>query len=262
MDRKAPLIFGYTNFRAYLRDAYTMRKSLDRKFSHRYINAKLGAKSSGWFSDVVTNRLGMKSKYIRPIASLFGLKENETEYLRLLVELDQSDSLKDKTVALGKIMAFKGVKAESVVAAQFEFYEDWYHSALRELLLLIPFEGDFEALAKTLQPPILPKQARKSLLLMAKLGLVAQTPSGRWKPTTPIVVKDSTLNSIHWALIQKAFIRLSLSAVERYGKEERDISALTLNFSPEGFKQASEEIAGLRKRLLALSEQDRPRNRV
>ena len=262
MDAPPPDIFVYTDFRAYLRDAYLHRKTRDSRFSHRFINGRIGAKSAGWFSDVIENRLGMSPKHIRPIAALFRLKEAEAEYFRLLVELEQSDSLRGKTDALGRILAFRGSKPEPVVAAQFEFYGEWYHAALRELLMLLPFEGDFAALAKTLEPPILPKQARKSLLLMARLGLVSETPSGRWKPKSAVVVKDAGPKTLPWARIQQAFIERALEALQRYGKEERDFSALTLTFSPETFRKASEEIAGLRKRLLALSEQDSGRNRV
>lgn len=262
MDAKTPDIFAYSNFRLYLRDAYLHRKSTDRKFSHRFINKRIGCRSSGWFSDVIERRLGLMSKYIRPLSSLFGLKDAEAEYLRLMVELDQGESLSERTAALNRLMAFKGAKPEVVGTAQFEFYSEWYHSALRELLLILPFQGDFNALAKTLEPPILPRQAKKSLLLMAKLGLVAETPSGRWKPRSVMVVKDASVGSVHWARIQKAFLQLSLSALDRFDKEERDFSALTLNLSQESFNKAEEEIAGLRKRLLALSEQDKAKNRV
>jgi uncharacterized protein (TIGR02147 family) len=262
MDIKPPDIFTYSNFRLYLRDAYLHRKALDKKFSHRFINQRIGCRSAGWFSDVVERRLGLLSKYIRPLSALFGLKSTEAEYLRLLVELDQGDSLKERSTALDRLMAFKGAKPEVIGTAQFEFYSEWYHSALRELLLLLSFEGDFAALAKTLDPPILPKQAKQSLLLMAKLGLIVQTPSGRWKPRNTIVVKDGTLGTVHWARIQKAFIELSLSAMDRFDKEERDFSALTLHFTPENFRMAGEEIAGLHKRLLALSQQGKGKSRV
>jgi uncharacterized protein (TIGR02147 family) len=260
--KSRPDIFQYTDFRAYLREAYLEGKSRNAGFSHRYISMRMGTRSSGWFSDVVERRMGLKPKHIRPLASLFSLNEAEGEYLRLMVDLDQSGSLDAKTEALRKIMTFRGARAEAVGAGQFEFYGEWYHSALRELLLIHPFTGDFESLAKALDPAIPVKHARKSLLLMARLGLVSRTQAGRWVPKSAVVVKDPSLKSLHWARIQKAFLELALASLERHGKQERDFSALTLNLSPENFRKAGEEVAALRKRLLALSQRDAGNNRV
>jgi uncharacterized protein (TIGR02147 family) len=97
---------------------------------------------------------------------------------------------------------------------------------------------------------------------MARLGLISRTPAGRWVPRSAVVVKDPSLKSLHWARIQKAFLELAISSLERHGKQERDFSALTLNLSPENFRKAGEEVAALRKRLLALSQRDAGNNRV
>lgn len=260
--KSRPDIFAYTDFRAFLRDAYLQGKTRNPRFSHRYISGRMGVRSSGWFSDVVEGRMGLLAKHVRPLAALFSLDEAEGDYLRLMVELDQADSLNGKTEALRKIMASSGARPEAIGAGQFEFYGEWFHSALRELLLILPFTGDFESLARTLDPAIPPKQARKSLLLMARLGLISQSPAGRWVPKSAVVVKDPSLKSLHWARIQKAFLELALSSLERHKKEERDFSALTLTFSPENFRKAGEEVAALRKRLLALSQRDSGNNRV
>jgi uncharacterized protein (TIGR02147 family) len=190
--RSRPDIFQYTDFRDYLREAYLQAKARNPKFSLRYISGRMGTRSSGWFSDVVGRRMGLK----------------------------------------------------------------------RELLLILPFTGDYESLAKALDPAILPKQARKSLLLMARLGLISRTPAGRWLPRSAVVVKDPSLKSLHWARIQKAFLELAISSLERHGKQERDFSALTLNLSPENFRKAGEEVAALRKHLLALSQRDAGNDRV
>jgi uncharacterized protein (TIGR02147 family) len=255
-------IFQYNDFRAFMKDAYKSRKRLDGKFSHRFIQLKIGVKSAGWFADVVAGRMGLNPQHVQPLSALFNLKTSGRDFFRLLVELDQSESVGARTRALKSIMSFKGVKPEVVGNDQFEFYGAWFHSALRELLILLPSKNDHETLARMLEPHVMPKQIKKSLLLMARLGLIKETPSGRLKPTSTNLIKDKSASQVQWVMIQKAFIELSLTALERYKKEERDFSALTLTFSPEGLRKAGEEIACLRKRLLTLSEKDQGSNRV
>ena len=52
----------------------------------------------------------------------------------------------------------------------------------------------------------------------------------------------------------KTQMNLAIEALDRYPKEERDISALTLTLSPEAFKAAQEEIRALQRKLLALTD--------
>lgn len=262
MGINATDIFLYNDFRVFLKDAYSRRKAEEKKFSHRYINTKVGVKSAGWFADIVGNRIGLNPQHIRNLSALFGLKPSETEYFRLLVELDQTNSVSEKTDALKRILAFKGAKPDVVGTDRFEFYAAWYHSAIRELLLLGRFGENPIEIAGMLIPPILPKQATKCLLLLAKLGLITKTPSGHFKPKSLNLIKEPSPSVVEWTLIQKAFIELSLSALNSNEKESRNFSALTLSFSPKGMRQAGEEIASLRKRLLAISLEDHARNRV
>ena len=60
----------------------------------------------------------------------------------------------------------------------------------------------------------------------------------------------------------RANLKMSLSALERFEKDQRDISAVTMCLSEEGLRKASEEISQLRKKLLSLSESDTNRNKV
>lgn len=53
-----------------------------------------------------------------------------------------------------------------------------------------------------------------------------------------------------------AMMQLAQESVDRHTSQERDISAVTVGLSASAYAVARQEIALLRKRLLALSEQD------
>ncbi|HMD67268.1 MAG TPA: hypothetical protein VKF42_00220 [Chitinivibrionales bacterium] len=57
MRTQLPVIFEYIDFKKYLEDYYSKRKSLDPAFSHSYICHRLGqANSKSYFNNVVKGR--------------------------------------------------------------------------------------------------------------------------------------------------------------------------------------------------------------
>jgi uncharacterized protein (TIGR02147 family) len=255
---KPPDISQYAGYAKYLQDAYAARKSCNRKFSHRFINQKMGIQSSGWFGDIIAGRQRLKPRHITTLAAIFKLESRERDFLRTLVEMEQACTPEEKAVVYEKWLELKGTRQEKVAKDRFKYFERWYYPALRELLSLYSFHGDYADLAAKLHPPIGPNQARNALSLLVRLGLINP---GAPAPL-PILVKDSSVKTHHWHKILKSYMQLAAAALKKFGKDERDFSAVTLTLSPEGLKKAGEEITALRRRLLALSERDHAKNRV
>lgn len=252
MEKLNPDIFAFTDFRAFLAAYYEGRKAKKDGFSHRFIAEKVGASSTGWFSDILKGRISLTGTHLLRLSKLLGLKGHEEDYFETLVRLSQAASLEERTHCMEKVLSFKQIKPELVGKDQFEYYSRWYYSAIRELLFIHDFQGDYSALARRLSPPISATQARKAVQLLLKLAFVAADDQGRLRPTTEVLAKDPQLKTLYWASFQKANLDLAIGALERYPKEERDISSLALVLSPEGFAIARREIRSLRKKLLAL----------
>lgn len=251
-----PNIFLYADFRVYLADYYRARKGADKNFSHRFIAEKVGAHSTGWFSDIIKGRLNLAGVQLVPLARLLQLRPNEIDYFEALVSYGQSGSLEEKTRHFQKMLAFKEVRSEIVGIEKLEFYSKWYHSALRELLFFYPFRGDYAALARKLSPPIRQSEAMQSVELLSRLGFVEANGIGGVKAKEATLKKDSSFPSAILAQFLKCNMELAIEALDRYSKDERDVSALTISLSEEAFKKVKEEIRALRKRILAMTEVD------
>lgn len=256
MPAALPNIFTYTDFRVYLGDFYQAKKSADRKFSHRFIAEKVRAGSSGWFADVLKGRLNLTGSQLLPLARLLQLKANEIDFFEAMVGYGQAGSLEERTRYFHKMLSFKEVRADMVGLDKLEFYGKWYHSALRELLFFHAFRGDYAALARKLSPPIRQAEARESIELLERLGFVEPNGIGGFKARDATLKKDSSFPSVVMANFLKSNMELAIEALDRYSKEERDISALTISLSDEAFAKVKEEIRALRKRILAMTEMD------
>lgn len=262
MTPDIPHISGYSEYRVYLRDRYEHIKAGDTRFSHRFINAKCQARSSGWFGDILAGRQRLKPVQVRPLAAVFKLDRQEQDFLSALVDLERAEDPDSRVAAMERWLSLKGPRRETVEKDRFAFFDHWYHLALREMLGILPFDGNYEALGAALRPPIRASQAKEAIDLLQRLGLVLPQTWNRRLTDMPVLVKTPDGEARHWRHILKDMMRLAPRALEVYGKEERDFSALTLSLSPEGFRQAGEAIAELRKKLLLIAEKDRGQNRV
>jgi uncharacterized protein (TIGR02147 family) len=255
-------IFRFVDFRLYLRSFYEAEKSNNPKFSQRFIQQKVGASSSGWFADVIQNRIQLSGTHFLRLSRLLELEPHEEEYFDTMVRFSQAGTFEEKNKYYAKLLSFKELQVDLVDRDGFEYFSHWYHAAIRELLFLIDFKGDFSALARKLSPPIRTEDARRSVRLLEKLGFIKKDAQGCLRPTTAILKKDPTFKSIYLGNFLKSNISLAVEALDRFDKEERDISALTLTLSDDDLQTAKAEIKLLRKKLLQMSEKSEKRNRV
>lgn len=262
MPALEPDIAGYAEYRVYLRDRYTAMKARDKRFSHRFINAKCQARSSGWFADLLAGRQRLKPAQVRLVAAAFKLDKREQDFLSALVDLERADGPDARVAAMERWLALKGPRREAVGKDRFAFFDHWYHLALREVLGILPFDGDYEALGAALRPPISAAHTREALDLLQRLGLILPQIWNRRISDMPVLVKAPAGETRHWNRILKDLMGLAPRALEECKKEERDFSALTLSLSPNGFRMAGEAVAELRKKLMLIAEKDRGQNRV
>lgn len=256
MNQKLPRVYDYTDFREYLRDVYQARKKVDRRFSQRYIARSVGASSSGWFSDIINGRIPLTATYHRALVTLLGLRPREADFFELLVQYGQTTNLEDKNRYLGKLLAFKDVQPLVVSRQKFDFYRYWYYTAIRELLIYSDFCGDYAALTALLEPGIRPAEARQAIDTLEAIGLIRKDEKGCYRPVDRTISKDSTFQSVHWRNFVTSMMKLAIESVDRFAAEDRNISSVTVGLSESGWKIACNEVALLRKRLLALSERD------
>lgn len=253
---KSISVFAYTDFRDYLKDFYDRARSADPKFSQRYISQKVGASSSGWFSDLIKGRVNLSGTQLVRLAALLGLENQALGYFETLVHYNQSGSLEERNHHFRKLAAFKEVPAELLGQDKFEYYSKWYYSAIRELLYFHRFSADYADLARKLNPSIKSQEARDAIELLLRLGLIKKDAQGDFRPSGSTLKKDANHKSLFSANFLRSNMELGMQAIERFEKEERNISGMTLSFSETGFRKAVEEIEALRRRLLALLEED------
>lgn len=267
-EPKKPIaVIEYTDYRRYLLDYYHEQKRVSKAFSYRFFAKKVGIKSVGLYKDVIEGRQALGQSLIGKFSAALGHGEREREYFRDMVCFGEARSAEERKLYFRRMMANAESKASRVDAAQYEYYSKWYYSALWALCACIPFRDEYAKMARLLDPPIRPHQAKKAVELLGSLGLLAADDKGFLRPFAPVITSGAkrvernlqTLNVINF---QKGVLQMASEAYDRHDLEELDMSTLTLTFSKETFQAAKKEMADMRRRISAMAAADGAADRV
>jgi|WetSurMetagenome_2_1015567.scaffolds.fasta_scaffold00072_52 uncharacterized protein (TIGR02147 family) len=255
-------IFHYLCYQDFLKAYFAAKKKDDRKFSHRFLSNKLGLSSSNFIMLVMQGKRKLTRSMSFKISRAFRLTPKEAEYLECMVEFSRAASNAEKDKYLSRMMELRKDKGISKLADhQYEYYSNWYNLVVRELAAGPEFGGDFDRLAKQVFPPITPGQARDSLELLLKLGLIKKK-GNAYVRSTPLITTGPEVSSVAVANFHRTMARLASAALDTVLQTERDMTACTVNISPKGFNQIKEAIAECRARVLAIANKDADADRV
>lgn len=254
-------VFDHFDYRAFLRTWYQEAKASNRKISYRWIAGRIGYASPGFFTQILQGKANLSLNFAEGFADLAGLKGRSREYFLTLVVWNQAKDEVSRRRAQAKLVRFREFRVLELRREQERFLESWHHAAIRELLGIEPFQGDFQALAARLDPAITAEAARESVALLLSLGLAAKTASG-------IGRKDSSISAAR-AFRPETTLRffkelhaLGGSALEHFPAEERNMSWVTLSVSEKSREEIIGELRALRTRILEIASKDQQPTRV
>lgn len=256
-------VFEYISYRQLLKNLYEAHKKKQSSFSYRYIGQKVGFKSAGFFSNILQGKRNISQNIIFKFAELFKFNKKETEYFELLVLYDQANQHNRKKYYFEKLLAMRKSKVHELTADQYMYFDKWYNVAIRELLNYFPFRGDYQQLAKMLNPPISPIEAKKSVELLRRLGLIEEKEDHTYRVTNKTITTVPHIPLVAVHNFQIATMDLAKEAIDRISREKRSISTLTLSLSNEVYKEIEDKLAIFRREVLDLVKHDKNRiNRV
>jgi uncharacterized protein (TIGR02147 family) len=249
-------IFEYNDYRALLKALYEENKKEKPFFSYRYIAQKCGFSSAGYFTNIIAGKRNISADLIFKFAELFKLNKRETGYFEALVLYNQAGQHQRKRYYFEKLLSMKKSKIGEIAADQYEYFNKWYYVAIRELLNYYPFRGDFHTLAKQLNPPVSPAEAKKAVELLLRLELIRKTDDGAFELTEKTISTGSSIPLVAIHNFAAAMLDLAKESIDRVPRDKRSISTLTLSLSKEMFDIVNEKFAEFRREVLQTIKHD------
>jgi uncharacterized protein (TIGR02147 family) len=256
-------VFGYVDYRAFLRDFYRTQKENKRPFSYRAFAKRAGIRSYNFLQLVMKGERNLGPEMAVRFARGCGLGKAEADYFCELVAFGQARTAEERTRCYERLGRFRQFReAHKLEPAQAAYHSTWYMPAIRELVALAGFKDDPKWIAAKLTPPISPAQARDAIETLCTLGLLVREGRGRLRQADRVVTTGAGPLGHHVVNFHHAMIAQAAHALDQLPREERDISAVTLGVSERAFARIKERVATFRQELLQMADLDGAPERV
>jgi uncharacterized protein (TIGR02147 family) len=254
-------IFDHLDYRVYLKEHYEKSKAANPHFSFRSFSNKAGFKTKDFLYRVMHGEKNLSQASVFKLSGALGLKREETEYFENLVKFNQSKNVKEKDFYFQRLSSLRGEYntdggAYRVEAQQYDYYSKWWHTAVRSVLDMHEFRGDYKWLAKKLDPAITAQQAEQSINLLENLGLIAKDTTGRYLATHKSLTTGTPVLPLAITKFHLGTLELATRCLDEVPKEERDLSCLTLGISRKTLDRIKQKLKRFRGELLKLAEAD------
>lgn len=249
-------VFNYTDYRNFLLDYYNDRKRLNRRFTYRLFCQLAGIKSPGHLKLIIEGEANISPKLARQFCAAMAFNKRSSEYFVNLVLFNQAKSHDAAKVPLEKMLSLGELSVRLVDADRYEYYKTWYHSVIRALVEFVNIKDDYDLLAKTIEPSISPTQARRSVELMLKLGLIVRTTDGFLRPAQAVI--DTGLQGGSTAITNYGLATLDLArrAIGELSEKQRKFSWVTVGVSSKGYGEILDKIREFRSDVARIAAAD------
>lgn len=259
-----PSIYTYLDYRQYLDDIFAARKTETPSFSYRAF-ARMAESSTPNFLQLVRDRkLNITPATVAALARSLKLSKHEEQYFEALVGFDHAKTHDEKDKHFRRILSERRYREiKQLDEWQFDYFSHWYTPVVRELASSELYPGDPAWIAERIVPEITVAKVKKALKVLESLGLLVHNrESGRWEQADPVVSTPAEVLSVAVVNYHRSMIRLGRDSLERFGPRERDIRAVTLGLSEEGYREVKKRMVAFWRELMAYAEKQTKTDRV
>ncbi len=254
MARPLVDVFGYLDYRAFLRDYYAAKKARGRGFSFRSFSKKAALGSPNYLKLVMDGDRSLTAEMAERFAAACELTGEAASYFCDLVAFNQAKSAAARSERYERLSTFRRYRAaHKLELAQAAYHSTWYLPAIRELAARADFSEDPAWIATTLVPAITPAEASAAVARLLELRLLVRGEDGRVKQGDALVTTGAESQAVHLRNYHRTMIARGAEAIDLVAQAERDVSSLTLCLGKDGLRRFKERLQRFRRELLELS---------
>ncbi|MGL1904476.1 MAG: TIGR02147 family protein [Fibrobacterales bacterium] len=253
-------IFGYYNYRTYLKDFYEQRKSVNTSFSYRVFTKEAGLNSPSVYVDILKGRRNMTLPLLEQFSVGLQLDEREKKYFQNMMRFTNAKTAEAKQESFEDMSQMLPSNTRKLTMDQRRYFEKWYHLAVRESLAILNIDTNYEKIAWFLSPKVSLAKIKQTMELLIDLDLIEMV-DGYWRSKNKVVQGDH-IDPFTIHNTQKQFIELSKECLDHFSKEKRNISNITLSTSQMGVERINRKIDMFRNELLEMVQSDSEENQI
>ncbi len=250
-------ITDYINYREFLKDWIDSRKAEGLPGSNRWFAQKMGINSTSWLSAILSGSRNLNETHLEKLSSVLNFDSYERPLFVALVKFNQAKTREDKNACFAVLKKIQARKNATTISGQFyDYYKNWYNSAIRALIGILTFRDNYEELTALLTPSISVAAAKESVSLLERLGLIRLNELGFYELTQAGITTGEYEKSIAIRGYQEETLQLAKSALFKFESAEKDISTMTVGISVGNIGRVKELLSETRKEIATLAESD------
>jgi uncharacterized protein (TIGR02147 family) len=250
MKNNKPKIFDYVDHVKYMNDMVEFMKKEIKAFSFRYFAKKSGFASQSALKFFLDGKRNLTIDSIQRVCKGFSLDTTESKYFESLVRLNQETSNEKKNQYFHEMLKIQKKKKIKLISSdQYEYFSNWYNPAIRELIRCKDFQGDPKWIAKRIFPMISVIEARESLRLLERLGLIRKNENGDYIQVERAVTTERELLSMSARNFHREMGHRAVESLDSVPIDRRDFSGITFGLPASKVQKLKDKINEFREEL-------------
>jgi len=245
-----PSVYDYIDHIQYLQDMFEHSKKEIKAFSYRYFSKKAGFSCPSTLKFFMDRKRNLSTDSIQKVAKGYGLDVLETRYFDNLVKMNQTPSGEKKNIYFQEMLKLQKRKKIRVLSSDhYDYFSKWYNPAVRELVRSKDFQGDPKWIAKRISPMISVIEARESIRLLERLGLIEKDKNRNYRQSDRALATEREILSMVARNFHREMCDRAKESLDNVPRERRDFSGVTFGLPSSKIQELKDRIGEFRKQL-------------
>jgi uncharacterized protein (TIGR02147 family) len=255
-------ILDYSDYRTFLLDTFSLNKTENPKFSHRFFAAKADFGSSSTLKLIMEGQRNLSKATVLKLVQVFDFTTIEANYFESLVFYNQAKTLEEKDHYFQKLLELqRNLAPQQIEPDRYSYFSRWYHCVIREAICFESFDGDLQKLSQSLSPKVSIDDVEDSIEMLLKLGFLQKTKTG-YEQADPVLTSGNGLNEYRIIQFQIAMLKNAIQSFDLIHRNHRLSSSTTFGISQTTFEHFVRLVRDFRAQLTQMAHADKNPDRV
>lgn len=228
MSDKVLSVFGYTDYRDYLRDFYEFRKDSEKGYSYRTFSKVAGFTSPNILKLVIEGSRNISADASSKFAKALGLRGQMAEYFVTLVRLNQTKSDADKEYYFKILQKLTPQsKRRELQAESLKYLSHWLYPVIREMVTLPDFRDDPYWISRRITGKTNLHEISQALQFLIKEGFIEKTDASGYAAKDKMILTQDEVKNLAIRAYHRSMLEQAKEKLESLSVEEREFGALT-----------------------------------
>ncbi len=241
-------VYGYTDYRAYLRAFYNHKKQSVRGYSYRAFSKAAGFTSPNFLKLVIEGKRNIGNDALGKFVKALHLNNQMGEYFTALVNMNQSKTDAEKEQWFLEIQKLTPhAKKRQLHVEEHQYLSHWLYPAIREMIALDDFSDDPYWIARRLNGNANVGEIAAAMKFLVEEGYIRKGVDGSYSANDNIVitsdeVKNLAIRNYHRQMMEQAKVSL-----ESIAMSEREFAALTFTLPEKSMAELKSRLKAFRQ---------------